>query len=566
MAPRMLPGLFQALMDDCRNSLDENARSRLDRGAFRSSTTAQLELDEQLEVIQRVVADVTTYAQEMISRLRFRRNQLSAINRLPTDILLVIFQHARASFARDLPFPYYSRNHDLLAFPRLLLALSSVCRLWRDFITQHCPTLWVRPPMASITLLKLFLGRCKEAPIEIEFDAQKGGTHFSERISLIRSHINHCKDLHISFPRDGGTQEAVGLLRDFSPAPHLETLDLRRKRNTRRPNLVHHLPGLFAGVAPRLREIYLSGICIPLDSPFFRGLTYLKLHCIDYSNHGSIHQLFHILELSPLLKELFLDGIGLSVSVADIHSIPIIVLTHLRRLHLQCVSQSADLRYILRRLSIPPSCYLIIYGETGVPGDDLYELLPPPSVISANILPLMQPIRLLMLRISEDFIVLRGCSHGLQDEAYHITQMSEGIFRRTIPNLGHIFPMASLEGLHLNVDITDDLSDLLLHLADFLHRHPTIKTIDCDNLGVLELLIVTPTRHFCPLLHSLQFRTASWTVPCEAAMIRLVESRTARGDGENSVLRHVTLRGRTDFSGSGLATLRMRVEVEVATS
>ncbi|KDQ14678.1 hypothetical protein BOTBODRAFT_32434 [Botryobasidium botryosum FD-172 SS1] len=78
-------------MDDCRDSANENACPPI-HGAETPSSTAQIELDEQLTVAERALSNVTTYAQEMMAHLRFRRNQCSIIHcRLPTDILIIIF-------------------------------------------------------------------------------------------------------------------------------------------------------------------------------------------------------------------------------------------------------------------------------------------------------------------------------------------------------------------------------------------------------------------------------------------------------------------------------------------
>ncbi|KDQ05702.1 hypothetical protein BOTBODRAFT_39987 [Botryobasidium botryosum FD-172 SS1] len=563
MVPGILPELFQALMDNCRNSLNKSARPRVDGEVSCPSIIAQLELDEQLEVIQRVVANVTAYAGEMGSRLRSRRNQLSAVSRLPADVLLIIFRHAKASIEKDFSLIRGARNYNGLAFPRLLLTLSSVCRLWRNFITQDCPVLWTKLPMASTSLMKLFLSRSMEVPLEIVFGDIDGGAYFSERISLVRPHISRCKSLHMSFHRNDDAQVVVDLLRDSAPAPHLEFLDLRHEGlDIGHPSWDPYLPAPFAGITPCLRKLRLKGIPIPLHSPIFRGLTRLVLECIDYSIHGSIHELLHALELSPSLEDLTLSHVGLSVSIADvrsIHALPVIILTQLRWLFLDCTDH---LPHILHRLCIPPSCYLDLCVETAAPGDDLYRLLPSASVISANTLPLMQPIHTLMVQMDDDRIELRGCLLEPYREAYCIAQKGEGIPQRVLSNLGRIFPLASLEELDLTVDTTENSPDLFSHLVDFLHRHPTINTIICEDPEVLELLVVTPAKHLCPLLHSLRLRTPS-SIPYEPVMIRLVESRVTRGGGENNVLRHVTLWGRGRFSDSGLAALRELTEVEV---
>ncbi|KAG8897373.1 hypothetical protein FRB99_008198, partial [Tulasnella sp. 403] len=84
-------------------------------------------LDREIELLSETLCIVETQIQSRIFAAKKRRNSLPSIHRLPTEILVEIFN----SVAKDGRFYYY----------RWLGKLSLVCKLWATIIDQS-PALW----------------------------------------------------------------------------------------------------------------------------------------------------------------------------------------------------------------------------------------------------------------------------------------------------------------------------------------------------------------------------------------------------------------------------------------
>ncbi|KDQ07629.1 hypothetical protein BOTBODRAFT_180499 [Botryobasidium botryosum FD-172 SS1] len=289
-----------------------------------------------------VLRTITKYAKIY---LRSKQNQLTPINRLPTDIFSIIFE-----FAVPLrPDPWEAP-----------LILAAVSRSWRRTVLEM-PTLWAR---INGYTAQGFLSRVKSAPLDIEHGL-RSAYPLKDLLPIITPYSDQWRIVDFS-----NLESNLPSLKDFAtlPATALECLRIAGPavgnlwRIARHPRMI--IPAnLFNGNTPRLRELDMSIHCIPLTSSIFSGLTRLRLAHIRFAEADGCptYQLLRILSACPHLEEFFCGDIVSPTDLGgDMHpTIPTpIHLPSLRQFTLDRIKHTHITRLFLESITFPASLHM----------------------------------------------------------------------------------------------------------------------------------------------------------------------------------------------------------------
>ena len=326
--------------------------------------------------------------------MRTRRNNFSLIGRLPPEILSCIFSfHAINQptqvdpiYNPDDPYPSSSSPTRLgLGW----ITVTHVCHRWRQ-VALSDPNLWRTIVLGlGAEWAEEMLARSKAALISYSRDLSFRPRVRSSRRSLddevtLRKHLSHVQRLVLC----GNPESLAPAVRALStPAPHLESLELRRNASQYRDSCITLPSDLFAHDAPKLRHVTLLGCAAPWDSPVFRGLTHLNIRIPSIDSFPwptppaqsyllsipTLDRLLSILEAMPSLQVLTL-GNCLPRMESTSRVVP---LRHMNKLSLD--GSLSEVVAVLERVSLPSSASLSLRcpGHNALDGllDTLVSLL-----------------------------------------------------------------------------------------------------------------------------------------------------------------------------------------------
>ncbi|KAA1475921.1 hypothetical protein DENSPDRAFT_806432 [Dentipellis sp. KUC8613] len=294
---------------------------------------------------------------QVMSSLRARYNSLAFINRLPQEILALIFLSLRDTYARlfsSFPLIYGSRSPpDAIEW----VAITHVCRKWRTTAIE-LPSLWTHIPNSfSTTCAEEFLRRSRLTPIKLEH-SMVSPVSTGDLAGHISQHLRHVRALHLSGPPQHFTEIIPTLC---SPAPLLEKLRLNNRSGAaiNTSTIAPSLPSnVFGGITPRLRKVCIVGWGIPWASLRFETLVSLEIsqHSSLNVTYGDFPTILGALSRMPSLKFLTLSDVFPSVADAlTPNSVcgPLISLPNLQRFSLFDDIRNCGLA--LHHISLPAS-------------------------------------------------------------------------------------------------------------------------------------------------------------------------------------------------------------------
>ena len=224
--------------------------------------------------------------EESIHALR-RRNTLTPISALPTEIIAAIFF--------------------LLRLPSIHLALhvAHVCHRWREIALDQ-PLFWTHIDFTTVSPAGAteILARARMAPLYLEAKVSLrrwDGDRFVALQKELQTHISHISHLRISAEPLHLNSTLEGLI---SPAPTLERLSLSVEKSAR-PSRVSVPNTLFDATTPRLSSLELFNCNLSWKSPLFKGLKNLK---ISVGTRPSLTDWLDALNEMPRLKRLVLHS------------------------------------------------------------------------------------------------------------------------------------------------------------------------------------------------------------------------------------------------------------------
>ncbi|KAI0315927.1 hypothetical protein OF83DRAFT_1129646, partial [Amylostereum chailletii] len=263
------------------------------------------------------------------SHVRFRRNSLLPICRVPPEILTAIFQ----VYISDCRF----QDEEILSqgsrspTPPLpgcdivwIFSITHVCRHWRH-VALECPGLWrVVNFNHGQSLWKEMANRAQGTPLVLDtWEPVRSGldwtlhpldrecllTQISES-EIIPSHIHHTETLVLSGCPTGMSELVPSIT---NPAPILETLSIAAVGGHSAPNDTRDMfpEDFLASKAPKLCKVVLMGCRWLWNSPLLKTLTHLEM-CPNrhdpFAHTGSLMDLLDALNNTPELETLKLSN------------------------------------------------------------------------------------------------------------------------------------------------------------------------------------------------------------------------------------------------------------------
>ncbi|KDQ21066.1 hypothetical protein BOTBODRAFT_327605 [Botryobasidium botryosum FD-172 SS1] len=509
--------------------------------------TAQAILDKEVDVLEltmgAVEEEIALQAlQAKLSDLRYRRNQLCPIHRLPNEIMSLIFEISVIS--------YHNRC-------RHVFSIASVSRFWRT-IALGTPRIWCRtewPDYKSEKIVETFLSRSKDVPLHITFNSAVEWFNPTPYFTHVSRHINRWKTCSIWYTDDDENLENIT---DFlhAPAPILRELYLCRGSpgwdSDADEDFLRDRP-LFAGVTPQLCTLSLSGTFIPMDSPIYTGLTSLSLSSIAFGGPRAISQLLSALGGSPGLQVLKLQFLEFSVSFSSTdvldNRVPAVTLSHLRELNLSgCDVDKLPLQQLLSRITTPPTAEIGLDMNMG-PDQSLCDFFPPSLSLPHNLRSLSQT-RYLKIDMSwadadeegdelseaQEYCALYGKVLGDDEGGFWMeTSGSDDHILNVLSNLGKALPMPLLDKLkfacspfasyrlpaHILKSCLVDYSSLTQLLFRSIHL-----------TSIMEVLTLPSTVPLCPSLQTLAFTDSCFVHDNEARLIDFIKLRATSTNAE----------------------------------
>ncbi|KDQ10017.1 hypothetical protein BOTBODRAFT_36638 [Botryobasidium botryosum FD-172 SS1] len=488
------------------------------------SLRSRTKVEEVSESVQQfVVQAVDARLDELIRDIGACHNELQTINRLPNELLAVIFEIA----TRD------GLNWDKLPLQRQTpFNITQVSSRWYR-VGVSIPRLWATIDPATRPLVSLFLSRSQSAPLDIYItEAPVMADDVAAFLSPLLPHIARWRILHISCKDLGSLPQLLS-----APAPLLEELNVTLKPGRL---VLPIMLRLFADCTPRLRALRLDGLPLHLTASTYTGLSSLHFNYFSHRDSmGTIGQLHRALAACPLLEDLFCDYSSLSTSsVPDmprdhIHAIRI-DLPHLRNAKLVFWAND-NLHHFLAPIYFPPSLRLKLRVMDDA-GFDLRDAYPTtqdmvshlPSIFLAR----QMQISSQYLYRSESYLhSVHAGDFGRdtgQVEKPHLLSVRYRNVSQDTRFYRHImepFPLQLLESL-----IIEGFHGPPQDFVDLLTKASSLTTLTLSSLFHADYavqLVASPSLYLCPQLHTLRFKNTGISA---AQLMEIAGSRTKMVD------------------------------------
>ncbi|KAG8940671.1 hypothetical protein FRC04_005083 [Tulasnella sp. 424] len=318
-------------------------------------------LAEHIRALQLAEVVIKRDLNRLIANARRHQNALQPVNKLPDEVLSVVFHQVAATVPISNHFT--SLSNIAVVSARWKSIVDSTPTLW-SFVSSTYPESQVDRALKKSARTPLSVA-CRFKGDELTASLKYESREF---LRVMQSKGRHWDELILRLPR-------IGHLRSFLEAPlsHLRKLDVKVEYAS--PKKLN----LFGGQRGVLEDVKLTNANIEWDSEAFTGLRTLQL---DYSASGdpdvlpSVTQLSWMLAHSPRLRLLSLSSLTPDDSTPD----DPIILPNLTRLCLKDMS-SHSAAAILRLLRTPSCTHFTLHCFSDTVStallDQLEGFLPP---------------------------------------------------------------------------------------------------------------------------------------------------------------------------------------------
>ena len=305
----------------------------------------------------------------VLSQFYYVANAVAPPNKLPPELLRMVFFHLRPSTDHDWETeqtPPYAN----------LFAVSRVCRCWRE-VAISASELWTHiilsasravPLEKEISTARLCMSRSGGQPLDFFYTALFCRSHGASEFVPDRHRL---RSVVYGYPDDSRTTGE--LVKFLLSASNLGRLEIRTHES-------FSLPILFPNTIPPLRELTLLR-CSPWPNNQLGLLTSLYL-LRQKEVSTNIHHLANALRCSPNLEELFLEG-GFDDSATQRQlpsgDIPTIPLRSLKKLHL-CRLSAGTTRRLLHAFDLHPGEILMRFSNISADLDAIFPEAIAPKV------------------------------------------------------------------------------------------------------------------------------------------------------------------------------------------
>jgi hypothetical protein len=281
-------------------------------------------------------------SQAILSQIRNRSTFLVPINRLPPEVLLLVFRFStwKGSCGRfDPSMPRFDQHH----LPKSLFTLTHVCTDWRS-ILLHNPSFWshvklehegTRRLVDSCSRLQVSLQRAQTLPLCFELDCRPlDDWSMTMIINCLHPYLENLRSLKLSNVVD---YEILYSFITFwltrGQAGSVQSLLIWGKGITRRScrlDLINsalsqqHIDSFLRPV----RVLRLNGVHFPWDSPIYCGLVMLHVGSLDTTISPTLGDMLGILSACPQLQ--ILQLYNMSILASDQNSLQPITLPELK--------------------------------------------------------------------------------------------------------------------------------------------------------------------------------------------------------------------------------------------
>ncbi|KAG8944482.1 hypothetical protein FRC04_001794 [Tulasnella sp. 424] len=496
---------------------------------------------------------VIAEAQSKIVALKSRRNKLLPIHRLPVKVLSIIFFMA-------LPLEHHHKERT-----KLLL----VCRAWSSIIDENPSTFWTTLSTEDpLTQRARLLRKAGQMPVTIVAGSR------SSSYNAAKDFVKYIKSNDIPFHElvvveyNGDWMEVVFANCLAAPAPQLRSLDLEVGAGWvlegEDPSSQHLR--MFSGVAPRLKNVRLSGVWIPWSSAILQNLLSLTLEYPDgyrtqVGETPSLEQMIGILRSCPALQSLILRRMDFERS--DQVQLSPLSLDRLTTINLS-MSSFQSIFSLLRHIQFPKTATVELAGQSPTLQDDDHETL------NATLYLLQQHlyIKSFHLAINESIVQLSTTRLKFSILNY-VWRNRSSYYTKLFSRLGSS-TLTAITSLHLDFPASRwssaplvTVNKIIARLTDLSVDQPHLPESEKPGNVVLEEVVQTsedtgqPT-WVCPNLSSLEITVGDRSSLDLAAIIKLVRMRKSNVElnGKQVIMAPITF-VRITFQGLGLSSDQM---------
>ena len=326
---------------------------------------------ESRDRLRRTIDDEINSLVESTRALRFRRNTLVPISRLPPETLTAIF-----SF---LPPSAWNKEAGQIC-------VSHVCRQWRETALNYS-RLWTQINYAKLTTAGAaeMLARARMSPLRLKaVYINMSETQLVAFEENLEAHISHTRHLSIT----GRLRTALN--RIVSPAPILEFLSLSHiSRQSKFVQVVIPV-NLFNGSSPRLTNLELENCGISWNSLLLKGLRTLKIRKPYAESKPNLEDWLNALNEMPQLETLFLQY-ATPLAPERIRASCAVTLPSLTRFHISASAE--DCALAIAHLVLPALIWLHVDAEShGV--EEVHLVIP---YVGRNVLQGTEPLRSILI-------------------------------------------------------------------------------------------------------------------------------------------------------------------------
>ncbi|KAG8927449.1 hypothetical protein FRC03_009256 [Tulasnella sp. 419] len=265
-----------------------------------------------------------------ITEIIRRRNHFLPINRLPPEILAIIFQYVQGGEADD--------DVAMIAVMRV----AKVCYRWWSIATSNAQLWTIITSFFPLTLIESIISRSKDVPLRISLYGRGDYPNAEQIFDLIQPHIARWKSLHIiSKTYDELFRQRVG----DAWMPCLEEFI----------GYAFDVPAAVLYKAPRLQSLMIDQFKFPSEAPSFSALRIFEFAAFGEEDFSSI-QWQSLLSAAPQLEHIHATSPSNFLEVEPVASPFHVELRNLKTIILEHIPLTVA-SALLRSISVPQGTY-----------------------------------------------------------------------------------------------------------------------------------------------------------------------------------------------------------------
>jgi hypothetical protein len=270
-------------------------------------------------------------SQATLNQIRNRSDVLVPINKLPSEILVSIFQFstwAGSCGQYDLSATSIEQHHSATT----LFSLTSICTHWRSILI-HTPSFWSHARIQLETeterglelncnRVQLCFQRAQHLPLCVGLEGQLDSQSVSMIADCLRPYIGNMKSLKLA---DIGDFDILGQFLSFwlanGQAGSVQNLLVwrngRKRRFCKLQSIDKPSQGTIDSFLQPIRVLRLNGAHFDWDSPAYCGLVMLHVGSLDILASPTLGDILGVLAACPQLKILQLYNMSIRAGDQD---------------------------------------------------------------------------------------------------------------------------------------------------------------------------------------------------------------------------------------------------------